>query len=74
VSHNDEDKASYATKLKECVYYQLLVMKCRGNEKAIQEWMDEDYEDWSENCESDREHYHSIGDLEKVIPVIKQMF
>jgi hypothetical protein len=38
----DEDKASFANKLKECdTYYQLIVLKCRGNEKAIQEWIDD---------------------------------
>ncbi len=42
----DEDKASYAKKLKEYTYYQLIVLKCRGNEKAIQECIDEMWEEW----------------------------
>jgi hypothetical protein len=42
----DEDKASYVEKLKQYTYYQVIVLWCRGNEKAIQEYIDEMWEEW----------------------------
>ena len=42
----DEDKKMYVEKLKEHVYYHLIVLRCRGNEEAIQEWIDDYWEEW----------------------------